>query len=511
MPLFLQPPQVVISGRMTDLAPKKTATSPSLWHGLSGKVLILTILFVMLGEILIFLPSIANFRLNWLKNRVAQAEIAALAVKAAPDQMLSEDLKSELLAGAGVLVVSVKKDDLRQLILRSDSYDMLDESFDLRDSETIPAIFDAFKALIAGNGRIIGVTDVPPNNPAELIDVALEEAPLRAAMLRYALNVFLLSLFLSALVAGLVFLALNQVLVKPMRRLSTNMQDFGASPENAERIIAPSKREDEIGIAERELRAMQIELSLLLSQKSHLAALGLTVSKVSHDLRNMLSSAHLISDRLSIVNDPTVQKFAPKLIASLDRAIALCVQTLKHGRAEEALPRRDKFILGALVDEVIESVAVEASSQIVLYNSVPQNLSIDADRDQLFRVLTNLVRNAAEALENRVAEAPERKEGAITLKAWREGSVVTLSVTDNGPGIPTPLQARLFEAFQSTDKPGGTGLGLAIAADLVRAHGGQLWLATTGPEGTSFMMTLPDRISELRQGKRGERRSALDG
>jgi signal transduction histidine kinase len=147
----------------------------------------------------------------------------------------------------------------------------------------------------------------------------------------------------------------------------------------------------------------------------------------------------------------------------------------------------------------------------VLYNNVPQNLSIDADRDQLFRVLTNLVRNAAEALESRVAEGPERKEGAITLKAWREGSVVTLCVADNGPGIPLPLQARLFEPFQSTDKPGGTGLGLAIAADLVRAHGGQLWLATTGPEGTSFMMTLPDRISELRQGKRGERRSALDG
>jgi signal transduction histidine kinase len=496
---------------MTDLAPKQTATSPSLWHGLSGKVLLLTILFVMLGEILIFLPSIANFRLNWLKNRVAQAEIAALAVEAAPDQMLSEDLKSELLAGAGVLVVSLKKGDSRQLILRSDSYDMIDESFDLRDAETLPSIYDAFKALIVGNGRVIGVTDVPPNSSGELIDIAVEEAPLRAAMLRYARNIFLVSLFLSGLVAGLVFLALNQVLVKPMRRLSTNMQDFGGAPENPERIIAPSLRQDEIGIAERELRAMQVELSTLLSQKSHLAALGLTVSKVSHDLRNMLSSAHLISDRLSLVNDPTVQKFAPKLIASLDRAIALCVQTLKHGRAEEALPRRDKFILGLLVDDVIESVAVEASSQIVLYNNVPQNLSIDADRDQLFRVLTNLVRNAVEAIEQCADGTCAGREGAITLKAWREGSVVTLSVADNGPGIPEPLRDRLFEAFQSAAKPGGTGLGLAIAADLVRAHGGQLWLSSTGPEGTSFMLTLPDRISELRSGKRGERRSALDG
>src|SRR5688500_2152022 len=214
----------------------------------------------------------------------------------------------------------------------------------------MPAIFDAFKALIAGNGRVIGVTDVPPNSSGEIIDVALEEAPLRAAMLRYALNIFLLSLFLSALVAGLVFLALNQVLVKPMRRLSANMQDFGSAPEDPQRLIAPSERQDEIGIAERELRAMQQELSSLLNQKSHLAALGLAVSKVSHDLRNMLSSAHLISDRLSMVNDPTVQKFVPKLIVSLDRAISLCVQTLKYGRAEEPQPRRDKFILTLLVD-----------------------------------------------------------------------------------------------------------------------------------------------------------------
>ena len=495
---------------MTEKDPIPPATTPSLVHRLSGKLLLLTLLFVMLGEILIFLPSIANFRLNWLKNRVAQAEIAALAVEAAPDQMLSEDLKTELLAGAGVLVVSLKKGDSRQLILRSDSYDMIDESFDLRETRTIPAIFDAFTGLVAGNGRVIGVTDVPPNSSGEIIDVALEEAPLRAAMLRYARNILLVSLFLSALVAGLVFLALNQVLVKPMRRLSNNMQAFGSAPENPERIIAPSDRRDEIGIAERELRAMQIELTSLLNQRSHLAALGLAVSKVSHDLRNMLSSAHLISDRLSMVNDPTVQKFAPKLIASLDRAISLCVQTLKYGRAEEAQPRRDKFIMTLLVDEVIESMAVEASSRIVLYNNVPQNLSVDADREQLFRILTNLVRNAAEAIENRETEGPEAREGAITLKAWREGTVVTVSVTDNGPGIPAHLHGRLFEAFQSAAKPGGTGLGLTIAADLVRAHGGQLWLSATGADGTSFMMTLPDRVSELRSGKRGERRSALD-
>jgi len=495
---------------MAEPANRAPNRIPGLHQGLSGKLLLLTLLFVMVGEILIFLPSIANFRLNWLKNRIAQAEIAALAVEAAPDKMLSEDLKTEILAGAGVLVVSLKKGDSRQLILRSDSYDMIDATFDLRDPDMVSSIVDAFNTLVSGNGRIIGVTDIPPNMSGELIDVALEEAPLRAAMFRYALNVFMLSLFLSALVGSLVFLALHQVLVKPMRRLSANMQAFGSAPENPERIIAPSGRSDEIGIAEHELHDMQVELSSLLSQKNRLAALGLAVSKVSHDLRNMLSSAHLISDRLSMVNDPTVQKFAPKLIASLDRAISLCVQTLKYGRAEEALPRRDKFMLGLLVDEVIESIAVDASNRIVLYNNVPPNLSADADRDQLFRVLTNLVRNAAQAIEQRESEGPNLTEGVITIKAWREGAVVTLNISDNGPGIPEHVRDRLFEAFQSAARPGGTGLGLAIAADLVRAHGGQLWLTATGSEGTSFMLTLPDRVSEVRSGKRGERRSALD-
>jgi signal transduction histidine kinase len=495
---------------MTDTPTQAPARTPGLLQGLSGKLLLLTLLFVMLGEILIFLPSIANFRLNWLKNRVAQAEIAALAVEAAPDKMLSEDLKTELLAGAGVLVVSLKKGDSRQLILRSDNYHMIDESFDLRETNMMGSIVDAFNALTDGDGRVIGVTDIPPNMSGEVIDVALEEAPLRAAMFSYAFNIFLLSLFLSALVGSLIFLALHQALVKPMRRLSANMQAFGGAPENPERIIAPSLRSDEIGIAERKLHDMQVELSSLLNQKNRLAALGLAVSKVSHDLRNMLSSAHLISDRLSMVNDPTVQKFAPKLIASLDRAISLCVQTLKYGRAEEAQPRREKFMLNLLVDEVIESIAVDASNRTVLYNNVPPNLSVDADRDQLFRVLTNLMRNAAQALEQRESEGPDFKEGIITLKAWREGTVVSMSVSDNGPGIPEHVRGRLFEAFQSSARPGGTGLGLTIAADLVRAHGGQLWLTSSGPEGTTFMMTLPDRVSELRSGKRGERRSALD-
>jgi len=491
---------------MTASAEKRGPAKPGVLKGLSGKVLLLTIAFVMLGEVLIFLPSIANFRLTWLKSRIAQAEIAALAVEAAPTRMLSGDLRSELLKGAGVLVVSLKKGDTRKLVLRGDSDHMIDAAFDLRSTSWAHAIMDAFGALFASSERVIGVTDVPPNMSGDFIEIALDEALLRKAMFGYAVNILLLSIVLSLIVAGLVFLALNQVLVKPMQRLTANMLAFGEKPEDPGRVIVASARQDEIGVAERELHDMQLQLAAMLQQKSRLAALGLAVSKVSHDLRNMLASAHLLSDRLAMVNDPTVQKFAPKLIGSIDRAIDFCVQTLKFGQAQEAPPRREKFPLQPLAEEVIDGAVVQASSRVALYNNIPPSLIADADRDQLFRILTNLARNAIQALETQQTVDPQSLDGAVTLKAWREGSVVIIEIADNGPGVPEKIREKLFEAFQSANRSGGTGLGLAIAAELVRAHGGDIRLGHQ-PEGSGavFHFTIPDRVAELRSGRRGER------
>ncbi len=465
----------------------------------------MTIVFVMLGEVLIFLPSIANFRIQWLKGRIAQAEIAALAAEAAPDRILSSDLRTEILKGAGVLVVSLTRGEMRQLMLRSDTDHMIDASYDLREIQWLPAVIDAFAVMIRTEERVIGVVDRPPNMSGDLIEVALYEAPLRQAMIGYGVNILILSVILSVIVAGLVFAALNVVLVRPIKRLTHQMVAFRENPEDRSRIIAPSGRRDEIGLAERELHDMQSDLSSMLQQKSRLAALGLAVAKVSHDLRNMLSSAHMISDRLSMAEDPTVKRFAPKLIISLDRAISFLTQTLKFGRAQEPPPVREKVSLKELADEVIEAAVLQASSRVVLFNHVPAGAMIDADRDQLSRVLTNLLRNAIQAVEGAESEAGQIAEGHVTLCAWREGSVVTIEVRDNGPGIPERVRPRLFEAFQSAAKPGGVGLGLAIAAELIRAHGGEIRLARTGPEGTVFHVSVPDQVVELRPGRRGER------
>jgi signal transduction histidine kinase len=471
---------------------------------LSGKVLVMTILFVMLGEILIFLPSIANFRIQWLKGRIAQAEIAALAAEAAPDRILSADLRTEILKGAGVLVVSLTRGDKRQLMLRSEADHMIDASYDLRDVRWLPAVGDAFAVMLGNEDRVIGVIDTPPNMSGDVIEVALYEKPLRQAMIGYGINIFILSVVLSVIVAGLVYLALNMVLIRPMKRLTRNMLAFAQNPEDRSRIITPSARRDEIGLAERELHDMQSELATMLQQKSRLAALGLAVAKVSHDLRNMLSSANVISDRLAMAEDPTVKRFAPKLIVSLDRAISFLTETLKFGRAEEAPPMRERLPLKDMADEVIDTAVLQASSRVVLFNHVPPGLLIDADREHLNRVLTNLLRNAIQALETRESG----QDGRAVISAWREGAVVVIEVKDNGPGIPERVRPKLFEAFQSAAKPGGVGLGLAIAAELIRAHGGEIRLHGTGPEGTVFHVVVPDAVVELRPGRRGARNRA---
>lgn len=481
------------------------ALKARLWRGLSGKVLLLTIIFVMLGEVLIFLPSIANFRITWLKSRIAASEVAVLAVDAAADNLISDKLRQELLRGAEVKIIALNRDSSRHLMLKADGELLIAERYDLRKRQWIGPMIEAFKVLMRTENRLIGLTDHPPKMTGTDIEIALEEKPLREAMLAFSVNILTLSIILSIIVATLVFLALNYVLVRPLRRFTFNMLRFTEDPEDQSRIITPDTRQDEIGIAQRELHHMQKELSSTLQQKNRLAALGLAVSKISHDLRNMLATAQLISDRLAAVDDPTVQRFAPKLILSLDRAIGFCAQTLKFGRASEAPPARERFELCALVDEVVDTAVIQASSHVLLYNDVARDIVVDADREQLFRILMNLTRNAVQALECSLKEGIALRECTVRIKAWREGGVVTIEVRDTGPGVPEKARQHLFEAFKGGARVGGTGLGLAIANELTRAHGGELRLISDAQLGAIFWIVLPDRITELHPGRRGLR------
>lgn len=468
--------------------------------GLSAKLLLLTVLFVMLAEVLIFVPSVANFRVSWLRDRLTAAHLAALAVDGVPGGVVPDALRMELLQTAKVRAVAMKRNNERRLVLPADGPLDIDDTYDFRVTPDTPVFADlrmrlrligeALAVFWAGNDRVIRVIGETARGGGDFIEVILPERPLKQAMIRYGLNVLGLSVIISIITAALVYFSLNSLFVQPMMRMTRHILRFSERPEDASRIIVPSNRADEIGVAERELAHMQLQLTQTLQQKSRLAALGLAVSKVSHDLRNMLSSAQLISDRLSSVPDPTVQRFAPKLIASLDRAISFCESTLRFGRAEEANPKRELFALRRLVDEIGDGLGLPRENSVGWRVAIDEALRIDADRDQLFRCLSNLVRNAVQALE----QLERIGGGNISVAARRDGQKVVISVADDGPGLSAQARAHIFQAFQgSSGRKGGTGLGLAIAHELISAHGGSIRLLDSDG-GAHFEIEIPDRM-----------------
>jgi signal transduction histidine kinase len=468
--------------------------------GLSGKLLVLTLMFVMIAEVLIYVPSIANFRLNWLNDRLSAAYTAALVFEAAPEGMVPEPVARQILVSIGARAVALKMDQQRRLLVASDMPPAISHDIDMRDMSWYRAIIDAFGTLICADGDAMRVVGPAPMG-GEFVEIVLDEAPLRKSMVDFSIRILILSLIISAITATLVYLALHLLLVRPMRRMTANMVAFRDEPENPVRIIAASDRTDEIGTAERELASMQLDLAVMLQQKSHLAALGLAVSKINHDLRNLLSSAQLFSERLAKISDPHVQRFAPKLMRSLERAIAFCQSTLSYGRVQEPPPDRRQLALEPLVDDVRETLGLDPGTSVRWIGAVERGLMVDADPDQLFRILLNLARNAMQALEGRETRDPGRDQVRVTGR--REGAVVVIEVSDTGPGLSERARAHLFEAFQGSTRTGSVGLGLAIVAELVRAHGGEIRLVE-GTIGATFRLTIPDRAVELNL-RRGER------
>ncbi len=490
-----------VSAALKAMPSPLAATAERRGLGLSAKLLLLTVMFVMLAEVLIFVPSIANFRVTWLRDRLTAAHLAALAVEGVPGGVVPDALRMELLQTANVRAVALKRNNERRLVLPADGPMDIDDTYDFRASANGTSILNelqlrtrligqALAVFWAPADRVIRIIGEPGRDHGDFIEVVLPEKPLKQAMIRYGLNVLGLSVIISIITAALVYFALNNLFVQPMMRMTRNILRFSERPEDTSRIMVPSKRTDEIGTAERELAHMQLQLTQTLQQKSRLAALGLAVSKISHDLRNMLSSAQLISDRLSSLPDPTVQRFAPKLIASLDRAISFCESTLRFGRAEEAQPRRDLIPLRPLVVDIGDGLGLPREGAVGWRVDIEDTLRIDADRDQLFRCLSNLARNAVQAIE----QVERSGGGTIEISARRTGNRVKIVVSDDGPGLSSQARAHIFQAFQgSSGRKGGTGLGLAIAHELVSAHGGTIKLLEGG-RGAAFEIEIPDRI-----------------
>ena len=451
---------------------------------LSGRLLILTVLFVMLAEVFIFVPSVARFREDYLLSRLERAQIASLAVEAT--DMISPDLERELLKNAGVFNVVLLRDDARLLALSSPIPEPISATFDMRDPSGLVLIRDALATLLETEPRIIRVLGDPVQGAGQLIEVTMMQMPLRAAMLEYGRNILLLSAVISIITALLLFLAVRNLLVRPIKRVVAHITAYAAAPEDARLIIEPATGVRELRDAESALAAMQTRLTGALRQKERLAQLGGAVAKVNHDLRNILTTAQLFTDRIKGSDDPAVRRMAPKLVASISRAVSLCESTLAFGRADEPTPRLDRVPLAAVAREVVEGERLAAGETPVEIDShVPAAMTLRADPEQMFRILSNLVRNARQAIE------ASGRPGRITVDADEDDASWRIRVSDTGPGLPGKARDNLFQPFRGGARKGGAGLGLVIADDLARGHGGRLTLLDTGEAGTTFELRLP--------------------
>ncbi|MFN4099599.1 MAG: sensor histidine kinase [Pararhodobacter sp.] len=455
---------------------------------LSGRFLLLTLIFVLLAEVLIFVPYVARYREDYLLTRLERAQIASLALLAS-DGQISDRLAEELLITAGVYNVVLRRDAVRELVLSSPVPGPVRATYDLRAPSVFTLVRDGMAAMFTPDGTVIRLIGDPVQAAGLLIEVTMDADPLRESLREYAARILFVSLIITLATASLLFLAVQHLIVTPIRRVVVSMATYSKAPEDARSIITPDSQVTELREAEEALRHLQEELTQALRQKERLAQLGGAVARISHDLRNILATASLLADRIESSSDPAVARAAPKLLNALSRAINLCESTLAFGKAEEPPPRLTQFALRPMIEELIDAeklAAGEASSAVEFLLDVPPTLTLRADPEQLFRVITNLVRNARQAIE------ATGKPGSIEVAAQEREEGVEIRIVDTGPGLPQRAREKLFAAFQGGVRKGGTGLGLVIAAELVRGHGGRLELVRSDEDGTDFHLWLPD-------------------
>jgi signal transduction histidine kinase len=461
-----------------------SAVCRGLIESLPGQLLMLMVGFMAIAVVVAYFPTAANFRLQWMMDRAQSAHLAALAADVAEGGALGEEEVRQLLAGADAVAVSRVRDGMNELVLYSGPMgdDMVES--DLRTAGWFTHVRDTTETLFAPSGRLLRIRAEPEGRPGEVIDVIVREWPLKQALSDFSKGLLLTSVIIAIFVGAVIYSALFFLFVRPMHRLAAAMIHFRDDPNDSRRKVVPSGERNEIGQAEVELAQMQEDIRQALHQRERLASLGSAVAKINHDLRNVLTTAQLVSDRLAMDKDSRVRGMGERLVRAVDRGVRLCEETLQFGRADEPPPVRTKVPVSALLDEAAQD-AMLSEGDVDWHNQVATDLILDADPDHAHRIFLNLFRNAIQAMKS--------TDGLVALQASAisDGDQTLIEVRDSGPGLPDKVQARLFEAFSSSTRKGGTGLGLSIARELARAHGGDVTLISTSSDGTVFSVQLP--------------------
>lgn len=447
----------------------------------------LTAGFVLVAELLIY-PALAGiYRNSWLDGRAQAAQIAALAVEAAPDGRVSDELSRQLLAQSQVVSVAVQGEDIREMIL-APSLELSGElvTVDLRQQSGLTPIIGAFQHLLAPPGRFLRIIVTPSLTDDVEMEVIVPESALKAGLLGFSRTLLVVSLIVSVVVAALVYLAIYLLVVRPMQGLTQSIVQFSEAPEGAELHLAQGGS-DEIQRANAALQTMQKTVSAAFRQRKRLADLGEAVAKINHDLRNSLAAAQIVSEGLSQSDDPRVKRAAPRLERAIERAIGLAEATLRYGRAEPPAPNIAPVNLVPAIEEAAAE-GLAGQPEIEWSLDAPDRLPAVADADHVHRIVANLVRNAARA----ISRQPGRKSaGRISARAFRQGDSVIVEIADNGPGVPHAVIGRLFQPFSGSASRDGAGLGLAIARELARGMKGDLELSSNGCDGAAFTLRVP--------------------
>src|SRR5277367_6684616 len=466
--------------------------------GLAARVLAVTIGFVLLAMALFYVTRLTAHREMLLHGKIGAVQTTVGAFGLAGPTPPPPDLSQKILNSVDVKWMAIETPAGRREFVTAGGPLPGVESIVADDNSYLEGIAATFHALFAAPGTVVNLSaPAQANEPA--IEFAFDESTLVQSLRRVSYNFLTISLTIAAVVTCVLWAALWRMVLQPVRRLTSNIIAFGESPQDASRVIAPTGRGNEIGRAEAALAVMQRSLAHELAQRKRLAELGMAVARINHDLRNILSAAQLISDRLATIPDPLAQRLAPRLVATLDRAILFCQSTLTYGAAREQAPARRSFDLRETVRQVVETAQATSCGAIAYAIEIPHNFELFADPDHVQRTIENLARNAAQALQSQARNAAQgaRGEGspAIHFAAIRTDGVVLIEISDNGPGFPPEQASRIFEPFHLSTREGGSGLGLAIAADLVARNGGSIALAPSQPDdfycGARFLLTLP--------------------
>jgi signal transduction histidine kinase len=483
---------------MTDASPDSAAQATStrkrrwpawlrrdlVWpRGLSARLLLATMAFALGAGLLTLIPSLADFEEARYLDRVRAAELASLAVEG---RTVSRSLANQLLQGAGVVSVAVQTGGVRRLEIEGPRLRRTPDLVDLRNRSLPEWVSQPFVTLFSGDDRTVRVVAKPTFRDGDFIEILIPDAPLKRELGAYLLRLVWVALFI-ALVAGAgLYVALNALLVGPIQRLTGAMERFRADPEDPAAHVEPSRRRDEIGRAEVELDRMQSDLRTALASRARLAALGEAVAKINHDLRNMLTSAQIASERLAMLGDPRVSQALPRLERALDRAVTLASDVLNYGKSQEATPQLAPTPVLAALEAAAEDAGF-GEDGVQLIGEIGPHEQVLADPEQLHRILLNLLRNAREAIE--ASDGAGR--GWVRAELERRNGFSVIRLTDNGPGLPEKALQRLFQPFAGSGRAGGAGLGLAISRELAQGHRGDLSLEANGPQGATFALTLP--------------------